>query len=732
MKSDKPKKKKEPVQNQAVNVDNDTKELLHDFVAEAIDSLDKNEPLIETIAEADNGENVNSIFRVFHTIKGLSGFFGMQNISVFTHTAETLLDIFRKNIKPQSQANLDLIYVSFDFLRTLLNSVSNSFTDCGHEVEMNSIIQKLKDKILELDPARAKEEEEDEAAEQQTKEKQTVIRPSDEDSEENFVGKFLSEALELITKAEKNLLELEKNPENESLVSDTFGYIHSLKGNAGFLGLKDIESSSMQIESLLDDIRKKNIPADSMIISFLLEQIDGIKNKLNDKESIISRSAKSVAEIIEMTDNAETEEEEIVETIPEDTPQPEILLDRIPQEAKQPAAATIQKKDIRVDTAKLDKLFDLVGELITIETMVINNPDLEDLELPNFTKSVNMLSKITRELQEITMSIRMTPLEGLFNKMKRLVRDLSIKFDKKIDLEISGQDTEMDKNVIEEISDPLVHILRNAIDHGIESAETRKKRNKNEAGKIRLHAGYEGNEIIIMIEDDGAGLNKDKILKKAIDRGLVKSAPEKLTDREIWQFIFEPGFSTAEVVTEVSGRGVGMDVVRRNLEKLRARIDIHSELGAGTKLSLRIPLTLAIMETMVISVGTGKFALPIIAMRESFRPKKEDITVTMDGLEMVKVRNELFPVVRLHEIFEQEPLNKDLEKGILINIESRGRRVCILVDDILGQQQTVIKGLSDYIGKIKGVTGCMIMGDGEIGLIVDIDTLIDISETSSK
>ena len=389
------------------------------------------------------------------------------------------------------------------------------------------------------------------------------------------------------------------------------------------------------------------------------------------------------------------------------------------------------KEFCKVDTSKLDKLFDLVGELITIETMVINNPDLADLELPNFTKSVNMLSKITRELQEITMSIRMTPLEGLFNKMKRLVRDLSIKFDKKIDLEISGQETEMDKNVIEEISDPLVHILRNAIDHGIEPAEVRKKNNKNEMGKIKLHAGYEGNEIIIVIEDDGAGLNKEKILKKAIDRGLVKMAPEQLTDREIWQIIFEPGFSTADVVTEVSGRGVGMDVVRRNLEKLRARIDIHSTLGGGTKLSLRIPLTLAIMETMVISVGTGKFALPILSMRESFRPKKEDITVTMDGLEMVKVRNELFPVVRLHEIFEQEPVNKELDKGILINIESRGRRVCLLVDDILGQQQTVIKGLSDYIGKIKGVTGCMIMGDGEIGLIIDIDTLIDVTEKSN-
>lgn len=487
----------------------------------------------------------------------------------------------------------------------------------------------------------------------------------------------------------------------------------------------------MQLETLLDDIRKKNIPADSSIISFLLDQLDGIKTMLGDKEKIAKHSAQLSAELAGATESSEPEpeqqegkdDEKAAAIINIDLPEK-----KEPAELKTNTQVSPQKKDIRVDTAKLDKLFDLVGELITIETMVINNPDLADLELPNFTRSVNMLSKITRELQEITMSIRMTPLEGLFNKMKRLVRDLSIKFNKKIELEISGQETEMDKNVIEEISDPLVHILRNAIDHGIEQPELRKKNGKSEAGNITLRAGYEGNEIIIVIEDDGAGLNKDKILKKALDRGLVKGAPDKLTDREIYQFIFEPGFSTAEVVTEVSGRGVGMDVVRRNLEKLRAGIDIDSSPGKGTKFSLRIPLTLAIMEAMVISVGKGKYALPILSIRESFRPKKEDITITMDGLEMVKVRNDIFPVIRLHELFDTEPINKDLEKSILINVESRGRRVCLMVDDILGQQQTVIKGLSDYIGKIKGVTGCMIMGDGEIGLIIDVDTLVDITE----
>ncbi|MFY7997218.1 MAG: chemotaxis protein CheA, partial [Candidatus Kapaibacteriota bacterium] len=395
------------------------------------------------------------------------------------------------------------------------------------------------------------------------------------------------------------------------------------------------------------------------------------------------------------------------------------------------AAAVLQRRDIRVDMEKLDKLFDLVGELITIESMVTNNPDVQALELEGFNKAAGMLNKITRELQEVTMSIRMMPLEGLFSKMKRLVRDLSLRFEKKINLEISGAETEMDKNVIEEISDPLMHIIRNAIDHGVESRERRLAAGKNEMGTVKLQARYEGNEILIIIEDDGGGINRAKVLEKAISKGLLKTSPDKMTAREINALIFEPGFSTAEKVTDISGRGVGMDVVKRNIEKLQGSITVDTIEGKGSRFTLRIPLTLAIMDAMMIRVGDSVYALPILTIRESFRPQPEAITLTMDGLEVARVRDELFSVIRLHEVYRRTPDTTHLHEGILVIVETREKKACLLVDEIIGQQQIVVKGLSDYVGNVEGITGCMIQSNGEVGLIIDVDMLLSMMAGNS-
>jgi two-component system chemotaxis sensor kinase CheA len=388
----------------------------------------------------------------------------------------------------------------------------------------------------------------------------------------------------------------------------------------------------------------------------------------------------------------------------------------------------MQRKDIRVETNKIDKLFDLVGELITIESMVTNNPDLKNLDLPNFNKSANMLNKITRELQEITMSVRMMPLDGLFNKMKRLVRDVSMKMNKKIDFSISGEETEMDKNVIDEIADPLVHILRNAIDHGVETPEKRIENGKDETGKVSLSARYEGNEILIVIKDDGAGIERERIVQKALDKGIITQDPDKMTDQEVFKLIFEPGFSTAAAVTDISGRGVGMDVVKKNIEKLRGSVDIDSKLGEGSTFIMRIPLTLAIMEAMVIRIGNSMFALPILSVTESFKAEREKVSQTMDGLELIQIREEILPIIRLNEVFNKQADSNDITDGILITIESRTKKVCLYADEIIGQQQAVIKSLTDYIGKAPGLMGCMILGDGSIGLIIDIESLLDMTE----
>ncbi|MDQ1266641.1 MAG: two-component system, chemotaxis family, sensor kinase CheA [Bacteroidota bacterium] len=757
--------------------DPETQEMLKSFVSEAFDSLDTNEPIVDSLRLDDNFEAINAIFRVFHTLKGLSGFFGMEVIRRVTHEAETLLDILRKKNERQGEEVITVIYQTFDFLRDLLQRVSAEFTDSSAEAESEDMILILKDSIEKVksgnqtpkdefislgdfEPVSSREES---ATEELPIETQTIESDSDVPDIDysalisgEMLEQFLTSAFELVDLAEKDLLEIEKDPHNVALIGETFGAIHSLKGNSGFMGFSEIEEISIEMETILDSIRNNELDAEQNIITILLSNIETVRKRLekiakksSDSENRIeeyevepvAQKQKPIEQPAKITANKETvkgkpapkpekeqQKEEPAAEDEEDSTTPETAKSVKKKDGLSTGIPQIQRKDIRVETSKIDKLFSLVGELITIETMVTDSPDLKGHELPNFNKSANMLNKITRELQEISMLIRMMPLEGLFNKMKRLVRDVSIKMKKKVNLTVSGQETEMDKNVIDEISDPLVHILRNAIDHGVETPEVRSAKGKNEVGNVLLAAHYEGNEILITVQDDGAGLDRQKLLKKAEERGLLSIPPEKMTDKEVYALIFEPGFSTADKVTDISGRGVGMDVVKKNIDKLRGRVTVDSVQGKGSTITLRIPLTLAILEAMVIRVGKARYALPILSLKEAFRTTKGRINITMDGLEVVKVRNDILPIIRLHELFHVEPDSRELDKGILIIIELRDHQVCLFADEIVGQQQAVIKSLSEYIGKVKGLTGCMVLGDGGIGLILDVESLIDMAE----
>lgn len=770
-------------------IDKETQEMLQSFVSEAVDSLDSSEPLVENLKNPEDTESVNAIFRVFHTLKGLSGFFGMMVINEVTHEAETLLDILRKEKFKPNEDLITLIYTAFDLLRDLLHLVANEFSDLSGKDEAENMKLILKDTIQKIKSGEyfnqssnqdfsefivppeqgvgtspedefmtasssesAVEIQQELPNPPQVEEKQTA-QASTEDLDlgglisEDMVSQFVSDTLDLLDTIENNLLMLEKEPNDFDTISAIFGAVHSIKGNSGFMGFEEIQEIAMETETILDSMRKKELEADATIISILLSNIETIRKRVEN----IGNSGNVTATIsvldeqitVEPPLSATQAKEEVkhtpkIEEKPREIkPQEKVVSPPkvVKEETKQDAVAAVsknfqqqQKQDIRVETSKIDKLFDLVGELITIETMVTKNPDLAGMTLPSFAKAANQLNKITRELQEVTMSVRMMPLEGLFNKMKRLVRDVSIKLGKKIDFSISGQETEMDKNVIDEISDPLVHILRNSLDHGIEDTDERINAGKPEVGKISLSARYEGNEILISVKDDGAGINKEKVLKKAEEKGLLTIPPEKMTDKEIFALLFEPGFSTAKQVTDISGRGVGMDVVRKNIEKLRGAIDVESEYGKGTTVTLRIPLTLAIMEALLVKVGDDTYALPIMNVNETFRVSNEEISKTMDGLEMIKIRNEVLPVFRIHELFKRKPKYYDLDKGIILIIESRSKKFCLFADELIGQQQAVIKGLSDYIGKVPGITGCMVLGDSSIGLILDIEGTLQIAE----
>ena len=749
-------------------LDADAEEMLRSFVSEAFDSLDTNEPIVELLREEGNSEHVNAIFRVFHTIKGLSGFYEMTVINKVTHEAETLLDIIRKQEKPQSEDTITVVYQVFDFLRDLLQKVSTEHTDKSGAAASEDMIAVIRDMIEQVQKNGEAPVAEIPATPAPVPAPPVAPAPapvaeaapqSEEDIDmsafisDDMMNQYLAGAADLLEIIDKNLMKLEKEPDNAAMVGETFGAVHSLKGNSGFMGFSEIEEISMEVETILDCVRNKSLDLDANIITILLSntemiraRLDGIENgeKNVDGNKNTSSAAPSAPPVINLdtppaaapapvaTPAPAVPVTPAVAPAPVATPAPAVPVASAAAPAsasKTPQSMQVQqKKDIRVDTAKIDKLFALVGELITAESMVVNSPDLKELELPMFNKSANQLNKISRELQEISMSIRMMPLDGTFNKMKRLVRDVSLKMNKHIDLVVFGEHIEMDKNVIDEISDPLIHILRNSVDHGVEDEATRVSRGKNPVGKVILGARYEGNEILISVEDDGNGINREAVLKKAEEKGMLKMAPEMISDREVFSMIFDPGFSTAKKVTDISGRGVGMDVVKKNIEKLRGSVDVASAYGKGTKITFRIPLTLAIMESMVTRVANCYYALPILSLRESFRPRKEMINMTMDGLEVVKIRNEILTVIRLHEVFGVQDSLVNLEDGILLVIEAKGRKVCIFVDDIVGQQQAVVKGLSSYIGKVPGITGCMVMSDSSIGLILDIEGLIDMAQ----
>ena len=390
--------------------------------------------------------------------------------------------------------------------------------------------------------------------------------------------------------------------------------------------------------------------------------------------------------------------------------------------AKQPA---MNRQDIRVDLGKLDDLINLIGEMVIAENMLLRSPDIEGLELDNFNKAAQQMSKLVRDLQEMAMVIRMIPVSGLFRRMIRLVHDLSVKSGKKVDLQLFGQETEVDKTVIEQITDPLVHLLRNSLDHGLETPLERTACGKAEKGVVKLSARHQEGEVWIEVEDDGRGLNRDKILSKAINKGLVAGDGSHLSEKEIFNLIFQPGFSTADKVTDVSGRGVGMDVVKKNLEKIKGKIEVQSTLGQGSRITLRIPLTLAIIDGMLVRIGQSRCIVPLLSIREIFRPTSEDITVMPDGMELAKVRDCFHPVIYLDRLLEEPADYKSIEDGVLIVVEYQDKYLCLLVDEILGQQQTVIKGLSDYIGNVRVASGCTILGNGEVCLILDVATLVE-------
>ena len=626
---------------------------------------------------------------------------------------------------------------------------------------------------------------EGEESKEDAEEKQDGTMP-DISQDRELVENFIMEALEHLGTIEVNVLALEQDPGNREVLDAIFRPFHTIKGVSGFLNLSDINRLGHEVETLLDDARNEKLTVDETITDVVLDAVDLMKAMINHLrqeletgtvepadfglEAFFDRLRKlQVGEVEEVQtsesppkgDGTDTgtilvekgivTDQDVAEALekqagppPSDKKIGEILLEDKKATAREVAGALRDQKTLRgasgvgekgaesarfvkVDTQKLDNMVDMVGELVITQAML--GEDMSGLvgQDKKLYANLGQLRRITSEIQKISMSMRMIPIKQTFQKMIRLVRDLSKKSGKQVSLDMIGEETEIDRNMVDEIYDPLVHMVRNSIDHGIERPEVRKAMGKPEAGTVVLKAYHKGGNIVIEISDDGRGLDRDKIIKKAIERNLIRSG-ENVSDQEIYGLVFQPGFSTADEVTDVSGRGVGMDVVKRAIDKLRGALDIDSVKDQGTTVLMKLPLTLAIIDGITVRAGDRDYIIPTTSVVESIRPDRADCNTVVDRGEMIKIRESLYPLVRLHELFEFEPAHHNPWEAIVVVAEIDGRRKCILVDELIGKQEIVIKSLGEQLKGVKGMAGGAILADGRVGLILDVPGLFEISE----
>jgi len=583
--------------------------------------------------------------------------------------------------------------------------------------------------------------------------------------DESLLHDFIVEGLEYIDEIEINILNLEKNPEDKDFINAIFRPFHSIKGVASFLNLDRIRDLAHTLENLLDKARNGETAVTPPVIDVVLsgadalkalvlqlkEQAEGVTPRELDIDipALIRRvklvqegksdvsAVKKIGEILleeGVITSADLKEGIEIKEITPGKKLGEVLIGsgkatpkQVSQALRKQVEQTGDMSSIRVDTRKLDDLIDMVGELVINQTMV--QEDIKKLGNidRNFNRDIGQLFRITSGLQRISTSLRMVPIKQTFQRMSRLVRDLAKSSGKIVNIDLVGEDTEIDRNMVDEIYNPLVHMVRNSVDHGLEMPEERMKAGKRADGLIRLSAFHRGGNVVIEIHDDGRGLNREKILDKAIKNGLVSSG-DGLSEQDIYRMIFMPGLSTAEKVTDVSGRGVGMDVVKQAVEKLRGKIDIESSPGRGSTFQASFPLTMAIIDGMIVRVGTQHYILPMTAVRQALRPSQKDCSSVAGSVEMISFMGQLFPLVRLHSLFGITPEHANPWEAIVLVLENGSRSKCLLVDKIIGKAEVVIKNLGGGIGKVRGVSGGAILGDGRIGLILDTEGIFEMSE----
>ncbi|VAW87668.1 Signal transduction histidine kinase CheA [hydrothermal vent metagenome] len=674
------------------------------FIEESLEGLDIMESTLLNldVGEADL-EAINTIFRAAHSIKGGSGTFGFNDIASFTHVLETLLDQTRAGEREVTAPAIELLLASVDCLREMINALQDD--DGSYDEEQVASVQEKLETMLHGDGNK------DSSTETITAEADSTI--TKEESSQLTIGW---------------LIKFAPHPDMLRTGNDPVLMFRELEG----LGSLEVD---VDIESLPGF---ENLLAEDACLSWEVrlttdatkEQIEEIFSWVDDECDLEITALTTGGEALDADTATEpeliTEVKEVATTVAPITKKP---AKKTATKRSTPTEAT----SIRVGTDKVDALINLVGELVITQSMLSQLGEEFDMsKIEKLRNGLAQLERNTREMQENVLRIRMLPISFSFNRFPRLVHDLTQKMGKKVDLKMSGEQTELDKTVMEKIGDPLVHLVRNALDHGIESPEERIAAGKDPVGTLQLNAYHKGGNIIIEISDDGAGINKQRVLDKAVQSGIINSADEMSDDAQIFDLIFAAGFSTADVVSDVSGRGVGMDVVKKNIKALGGAIEITSQEGKGSTFSIRLPLTLAILDGQLVRVGEEVYIIPLISIVESLQIDKQAVNRLAGKSEVYRLRDDYISIIRLYNLFGAKPDSIDLEKGLLVVVEGDGQKVGLFVDDLLGQQQVVIKSLESNFKQVDGVSGATILGDGTVALIMDIGGLIDLSNTLKK
>ena len=677
-------------------MDHSNESMLDVFLFETNDLLEHLDDILISCEKDKNldADSINEIFRIMHTIKGSSAMMQFGSLTVIAHKMEDLFAYVRENGIGQAYTEelFDLMFRSGDFLKEEAGKVQNNqplSTDIGtFEQEINDFLKKISSQAQGTVAA--------------GKGKKPSAPAPKTEADARTAG----------------ILEAKSREGYPVAVEVFFDEEAQMENLRAFMLVNGIRDAGIDFVFYPEDI-ETNSETDAEILK------NGFLTFFRNQEDM----EKAVRVIENFT---YTKDYTVMKGTEASAAQAGPAASGPAPAGGQQAAAqshgSARQSLINVNLSKLDTLMDLMGEIVITESMVTSMPEVQHSGIDNnFTKSTRQLRKLTDELQEVVMSIRMVPISTVFQKMNRIVRDMSKKLDREAQLVLIGEDTEVDKTIVDSISDPIMHLVRNGMDHGLETKEERAKTSKSPVGTITLSAQNTGGEILISVEDDGKGIDRQAVLNKAKKKGMLKKPERDYTDKEVYQFLLMPGFSTNDVVTEFSGRGVGMDVVKENVEKIGGDVSVDSTPGKGTKIVFKIPLTLAIVNGMKISVGDTMFTIPIKNIRQSFKSREENIMYDTDMHEIIMVRNKYYPVIRLNQFYNIDTDVQKIDNGIIIMVETHDNSFCVFADALLGEQQVVVKSLPVYLNQFgvrkSGIDGCAILGDGSISLILNVQNL---------